>query len=255
MFTVRGKSGKVVGQYTTKAEAERRIAQLKAGAARLRPFRFVGRSSRSPHGWVEEIQAMLDKAGYAGDLKKHAERLVREGYGPEEIAYRIRTGQIERGLGIQMVKKGTFRMSPHERQEYTVFKRSKTNPRAVKVVQHDLTISEARAMCARINADPRSRVYGEFTTNENFRASFPNARRLSRSQSPSTGTKQKIYRGFLIKISHGGTWCEGNIYKKDGSLAEHIGSGSCGPGASLKAATIGKMIERGERIIDAMHGD
>jgi hypothetical protein len=47
MFVVRGKSGKVVGKYATRAEAERRIAQLKAGAARLRPFAF-GRGARSP---------------------------------------------------------------------------------------------------------------------------------------------------------------------------------------------------------------
>jgi hypothetical protein len=47
MFVVRGKSGKVVGKYATRAEAERRIHQLKAGAARLRPFAF-GRGARSP---------------------------------------------------------------------------------------------------------------------------------------------------------------------------------------------------------------
>ena len=75
-FVVRGKSGKVVGTYATRGEAEAWIARLRAW-------------------WIEEIRNMLDKAGYAGDLQKHAERLVREGYGPEEIAHRIKTGQIE----------------------------------------------------------------------------------------------------------------------------------------------------------------
>jgi hypothetical protein len=231
-FVVRGKSGKVVGRYATRGEAEARIEQLRAGASRLAPFRFSGglrspsskkarrvarradrmpkvlpavyhhvgvpfggelpnyadggypivyydkngesfcgkcasnyqgfdpikyadvyyegppqqcaecgeeiesaygdpnadedsegsprrrRSSRSPRvpeGWVEEIAGMLNKAGYAGDLRKHAERLVREGYGPEEIAHRIRTGQISNSLGIQMVKRGFFKMSPRRR--------------------------------------------------------------------------------------------------------------------------------------------
>ena len=49
-YVVRGKSGKVVGRYATQAEAERRIAQLKAGAARLRPFQFASGSARSPVG-------------------------------------------------------------------------------------------------------------------------------------------------------------------------------------------------------------
>ena len=92
-FVVRGKSGKVVGTYATRGEAEAWIARLRAW-------------------WIEEIRNMLDKAGYAGDLQKHAERLVREGYGPEEIAHRIKTGQIEHNLGIQMVKRGYFKMSP-----------------------------------------------------------------------------------------------------------------------------------------------
>ncbi len=41
-YVVRGKNGKVVGTYATRGEAERRIAQLKAGAERLRPFQFAG---------------------------------------------------------------------------------------------------------------------------------------------------------------------------------------------------------------------
>jgi hypothetical protein len=39
-FIVRSKSGKVVGRYHTRAEAQRRIAQLKAGAERLKGYRF-----------------------------------------------------------------------------------------------------------------------------------------------------------------------------------------------------------------------
>ena len=35
-------NGKVVGTYATRGEAERRIAQLKAGAERLRRFQFAG---------------------------------------------------------------------------------------------------------------------------------------------------------------------------------------------------------------------
>jgi hypothetical protein len=98
MYAVRNSSGKVVARFKTRAEAEK----------------CVRRTAKSPvpEGWVDEIQAMLDKAGYAGDLQKHAERLVREGYGPEEIAHRIKTGQIEHNLGIQMVKRGYFKMSP-----------------------------------------------------------------------------------------------------------------------------------------------
>ena len=42
LFVVRSNSGKVVGRYHTKAEAEHRVQQLKAGAARLRPFQFHG---------------------------------------------------------------------------------------------------------------------------------------------------------------------------------------------------------------------
>ena len=43
-FVVRGKSGNIVGRYATQAEAERRIAQLRAGAVRLRPFQFASGS-------------------------------------------------------------------------------------------------------------------------------------------------------------------------------------------------------------------
>ena len=49
-FVVRGKSGKVVGRYATKAEAERRVEQLRAGAARLALFKFASRSPSRVYG-------------------------------------------------------------------------------------------------------------------------------------------------------------------------------------------------------------
>jgi hypothetical protein len=56
MFVVRGKSGKVVGRYATKAEAERRVEQLRAGAARLAPYKFGGgRSARSSHSPMHSL--------------------------------------------------------------------------------------------------------------------------------------------------------------------------------------------------------
>ena len=55
MFVVKGKSGKVIGRYPTRAAAARRIAQLKAGAQRLAPYKFG--SARSP---------------VAGDFDEHA---------------------------------------------------------------------------------------------------------------------------------------------------------------------------------------
>lgn len=45
-YVVRGKSGKVVGRYATRGEAEARIAQIKTGLA---PYKFA-RGSRSPSG-------------------------------------------------------------------------------------------------------------------------------------------------------------------------------------------------------------
>ena len=57
-FVVRGKSGKVVGTYATRGEAERRIAQLKAGAERLRRFQFAGgRRAASPVNPLGEYAA------------------------------------------------------------------------------------------------------------------------------------------------------------------------------------------------------
>jgi hypothetical protein len=47
MFVVRGKSGKVLGKYHTKAEAARRVAQVAANVARLAPYRFGGGRRRA----------------------------------------------------------------------------------------------------------------------------------------------------------------------------------------------------------------
>lgn len=44
--------------------------------------------------WVIEIAEMLEGAGYPNAVQR-ARRLVRAGYGPEEIAHRVRTDQIE----------------------------------------------------------------------------------------------------------------------------------------------------------------
>jgi hypothetical protein len=117
MYTVRAKSGRSMGSYATKAEAEARRAQLDRQSERLKAHRFGrGRTSRSPSEyrsrWVSEIHELLKRGGYAGDLQKHAERLVREGYGPEEIAHRIRNNNLSDALGIQMVKKGYFLGNP-----------------------------------------------------------------------------------------------------------------------------------------------
>ena len=59
MFTVRGKSGKVVGRYHTKAEAEHRVQQLKAGAARLRPFQFTSRSPSRVYGPLRHEEQLV----------------------------------------------------------------------------------------------------------------------------------------------------------------------------------------------------
>jgi hypothetical protein len=57
-YVVRGKNGKVVGTYATRGEAERRIAQLKAGAERLRRFQFAGgRRAASPVNPLGEYAA------------------------------------------------------------------------------------------------------------------------------------------------------------------------------------------------------
>lgn len=181
MFVVKGKSGKILGSYRTKAEAERRITQLADGAKRLKGYRFSGSPTASDvmhsiaqanfleHAWAVWTQPTSTypwKFHTAYTTKAAAQRASKD------LSYTHDVRITHEGYGDAPKSEG----SP-ERQEYTVFKRSKTNPRAVRVVQHDLTLSEARAMCARLNS-PRSKMYCEFTTNKNFRESFPRARRL-----------------------------------------------------------------------------
>lgn len=79
MFTVRGKSGKIVGRYVTKAEAERRIAQLKAGAARLRPFRFVGAAAHSPTISKEPLSVYLAPKGAVPGIGPERGRVLHDG--------------------------------------------------------------------------------------------------------------------------------------------------------------------------------
>jgi hypothetical protein len=76
-YVVRGKSGKVAGRYATRAEAERRIAQLKAGASRLKAFQFGGgRSAKSP-GW----QVVVGNIGTVFDgTRESAARVVFKDY-------------------------------------------------------------------------------------------------------------------------------------------------------------------------------
>lgn len=76
-------------------------------------------------------------------------------------------------------------------------------------------------------------------------------RRLRRRYGRASGVSTKIraYRGMKIKITREGSWVEAGIYRADGRLEEHIGSGSYGPGVYES------FFRRGERIIDAMKGD
>lgn len=64
MFVVRGKSGKILGKYKTKAEAARRVAQLAENAARLKVYQFkgqrspVGGSPRSPGSTITRLKEL-----------------------------------------------------------------------------------------------------------------------------------------------------------------------------------------------------
>ncbi len=49
--------------------------------------------------WVAEMAEALQRGGFA-DPEANAGRLFDQGYGPEEIEYRVRTHQIESQLGI-----------------------------------------------------------------------------------------------------------------------------------------------------------
>ena len=76
-------------------------------------------------------------------------------------------------------------------------------------------------------------------------------RRLRKRHGRSSGVIRKIrgYRGMAIEITRDGSWVEANIYRADGRLEEHLGSGSYGPGV------YDGFFRRGERVIDAMKGD
>ncbi len=67
----------------------------------------------------------------------------------------------------------------------------------------------------------------------------------------ASGALRKIrgYRGMTIEITREGSWVEANIYRHDGRLEEHLGSGTYGPGV------YDGFFRRGERVIDAMKGD
>jgi hypothetical protein len=104
MFVVRGKSGKVAGRYHTKAEAERRIAQLKAGAARLRPFAFAGhRTSRSPG---EEWETGAHSHG-ANDLILFADN-TGELYPEKQRIIELLKGTIARGVYNPALARSTW---------------------------------------------------------------------------------------------------------------------------------------------------
>lgn len=69
---------------------------------------------------------------------------------------------------------------------------------------------------------------------------------------PGVTKKVRVYRGFRIQIDRDGSWCEANLYNlaKGGRLEEHLGSGTYGgPG------TYESFFRRGERVVDAMHGE
>ena len=145
MFVVRGKSGKVVGRYATKAEAERRVEQLRAGAARLAPFKFGGgrsargrsaHSSHSPmhslaqanfleHAWAvwtrttpsqpwrfhtvyltrEEAQKASQALSYLHDV-----RITHEGYGdaPKSARSPVRRGRRARSALSNILKDARY---------------------------------------------------------------------------------------------------------------------------------------------------
>src|SRR5580698_9261653 len=64
MFTVRAQTGRVMGRYATKAEAEARKAQLARQAEAIKGHRFGrgGRSARSPERDSKELEVLLDLA-------------------------------------------------------------------------------------------------------------------------------------------------------------------------------------------------
>jgi hypothetical protein len=64
--------------------------------------RRYGHAWRNP-SWVAEMVKVLRSGGYdASEATVH--RLLDAGYGPEEIAYRVRTNQAESQLGVRKVR-------------------------------------------------------------------------------------------------------------------------------------------------------
>jgi hypothetical protein len=57
---------------------------------------------------VREVASVLAHYGYSPMASK---RLLREGYGPEEIEHRARTGQLARELGVARIRYPRVRRS------------------------------------------------------------------------------------------------------------------------------------------------
>jgi hypothetical protein len=93
MYVVRGKSGKVVGTYTTRAAAEARIAQLRAEAERLAPYKFGSGRAGSP------IRGAARLSEYNKILKPYRLRISKSG--PGFNGWSIWQGMRLLELGIQ----------------------------------------------------------------------------------------------------------------------------------------------------------
>jgi hypothetical protein len=57
--------------------------------------------------WIAEMAEILQREGYAAPTR-NAAKLFAEGYGPDEVSYRARTGQITQ-LGIPRVRQAQER--------------------------------------------------------------------------------------------------------------------------------------------------
>jgi hypothetical protein len=232
MYIVRGKSGKVVGKYKTRAEAAHRIAQLKAGAERLRAFQFRG--SRSP------IRGRIGATGIHAtahfDVKPGHLYALGASSSPDivyvtEVTDRIKflrwpyTGKeqvIERWIGEDLIAKGT-------RNHLKLYgDRSILRGKSGRAIPLEELQEKVRREREEASKSPR------------------------RGRSPGVRpVKMKVYRGYVIKVFKQGTWCEAGIYLKNGAMYEGIGSGTCSPGSG----TVARLIANGEHIIDAMHGE
>ncbi len=67
--------------------------------------------------------------------------------------------------------------------------------------------------------------------------------------------KLDTYRGHYIRIDGDDSFIEANVYKKNGVLVTHLGSGFPGYSAKARHETYRAFFERGRRIIDASQGD